>query len=512
MRHLIAFLVLGGLMLQTIAAQTIGAQNVRVITWEVDGFEPVSTNNAPSEPDLKRLRQIAVNLKPFDAEVIVLHGLPDRQIARRLATFLKPITYHVGLYSTFKKGGTNNAIFGPSITVLTKKQPFTARSLEWRATGQIDLPGGFAFAGFNSGTNTFCVYVAHLPAPLTNSAAQYDSQTFRKRELAAQYLSHHANWLGGTLTNQAASFFVTGDFVVDPRTASTEGAVRILQQAGFKSSFPALPFKRSAASISETNPAPMLTALFARNADFATAPQLSPRKPFNEALVAFELTPGISTPVAAPVPAVAASRPVAAKVVELDQSLIWIWMGGIGALSLTILFSVWMIRRSSPASGTFGRRGGQSVVLDLGGLSGASNRSTFAHQAGESYSGSTTDAIHSELSLWQARAMKAEERAKRANAVMRTGMMPQLGRLMRERLVAWLTAQRSQLLTSHEVGTQQVLELEERLEKIQGQFQDRLKTREQRIAELEREILSKERLIRDLLRAQVKAANETPER
>jgi hypothetical protein len=512
MRHLIAFLVLGAVIVQTIAAQDILAPKLRVITWEVDGFEPGATNNALSEPDLKRLRQVAVNLKPFDAEVIVLHGLPDRQIARRLATFLKPVTYHVAIHSAFKKGGTNNAIFGPAITVLTKKQPFTARSLEWRATGQIDLPGGFAFAGINSGTNSSCIYVAHLPATLTNPAPHHDSHTFRKRELAAQYLSHHANWLAGTLTNQAASFFVTGDFVVDPRTAATEGAARILQQAGFKSSFPALPLKRSALSGSETNPAPMFTALFARNADFATAPQVSPRKPFEQALVAFELTPGISTPVAPPATVVAAIKPVAAKVVELDQGLIWIWLGGIAALSLTILFAVWMIRRSSPAPGSFGRRGAHSVVLDLGGLSGASNRSSFAHQAGESYSGSTTDALHSEVSLWQARAMKAEERAKRANAVMRTGMMPQLGRLMRERLVAWLTAQRSQLLTSHEVGTQQVLELEERLEKIQGQFQDRLKTREQRIAELEREILSKEKLIRDLLRAQVKAANETPER
>jgi len=55
-----------------------------------------------------------------------------------------------------------------------------------------------------------------------------------------------------------------------------------------------------------------------------------------------------------------------------------------------------------------------------------------------------------------------------------------------------------------------VLELEERLQKIQGQFQERLQTREQRIAELEREILAREKVIRDLLRAQVRIANESP--
>jgi hypothetical protein len=81
---------------------------------------------------------------------------------------------------------------------------------------------------------------------------------------------------------------------------------------------------------------------------------------------------------------------------------------------------------------------------------------------------------------------------------------------MRDRLFTWLSSQRSQLLTSHEVGTERVLELEEQVQRIHGQFSERLQTREQRIAELEQQILAKERIIRELLRAQVRMARETP--
>ena len=34
-----------------------------------------------------------------------------------------------------------------------------------------------------------------------------------------------------------------------------------------------------------------------------------------------------------------------AKIVALDESILWIWVGGIVALSTACLFSVWLIRR-----------------------------------------------------------------------------------------------------------------------------------------------------------------------
>ena len=84
--------------------------------------------------------------------------------------------------------------------------------------------------------------------------------------------------------------------------------------------------------------------------------------------------------------------------------------------------------------------------------------------------------------------------------------MPQLVRLMREKLFQRLSSQRAQLLDSQLNGTMAVLELEERLEKVQGQFATRLAAREQRIAELEAELAAKEQIVRELIKAQARLA------
>lgn len=83
----------------------------------------------------------------------------------------------------------------------------------------------------------------------------------------------------------------------------------------------------------------------------------------------------------------------------------------------------------------------------------------------------------------------------------RAGLMAHLRRLMREKLFTWLSHQRNHLIDSHETGTRQVLGLEERLEKIKEQFQDRLISQEERIAEMDKELQAKERLIRDAMKA-----------
>jgi hypothetical protein len=88
------------------------------------------------------------------------------------------------------------------------------------------------------------------------------------------------------------------------------------------------------------------------------------------------------------------------------------------------------------------------------------------------------------------------ERAEPVDAI-RAGLIPLLRRLMREKLFLWLSHQRRQLLDSHETGTAQVLGLEERLEKIQDQFQGRLIAQEERIAELDKELQAKERIINE---------------
>lgn len=489
---------------------TIGApaQSIRVATYELDGLgleEPLP-DTPPTDEEMKLLRQVAGNLKPLDAELIVVHGVPDRQVAKRLATLLRPGPYYLAYHGAFKKGGGNAGTLGPPISIFTRRQPYTARATEWRVTGQIDWPGGFVFVGLSSGTNAICVYVAHLPGAPATLADRENPLMARRRDLAAQYLVHHANWLGSTLTNQLVTALITGDFVTDARGARAEGAVRILQQAGFKLAVPN--FSGTRVSEDSTNAPPLLCALLARNAELISTAQVSTHKGTLQSVASYEVAPA---PTLRTGPVGAAARPVPAKIVALDESILWIWVGGIVALSTACLFSVWLIRRAFCAAVILGRRPSSALIVDVSEGRVRAEPIAYPRPAGESYSGSTAEAASAQAALWQARALQAEERNQQAGALLHDRARPQLSQLLRERLIRWLTSQRRALLTSHEVGTQQVLELETRLHQIQGQFQDRLRNREDRIALLERDILAKEKTIRDLLRAQVRVAS-APER
>jgi hypothetical protein len=502
-RALAAALLVSGLLLFGGAAAH-SAPSIRVATCEVDGFPPPTPDAPASEEETKQLRMLAGNLKPLDAEIVVLHGLPDRQVAKRLSGMLKPGGYHVAFHGAFRQNGAGSPFIGPSISILTRRQPFAGRAMEWKATSQIDWPGGFAFVGLSQDTNAICIYVAHLPGEPASLSDRENPLLARRRDLAAQYLVHHANWMSAALSNQLVSVLVTGDFIADARGGRAEGAVRILQQAGFKMARPNSSAKAPAREDDGGEP-PQLTALLARNAELISTAQItSKRAPFPHGLAAYEVAP---MPTAgAPVPL--APRPAPAQVIALDSRIVWLWVGGIAALCVASLFSVWLIGRTFSAAGILARRGSSSLVLDVGPFRGQSDSVSLPPHGGESYSASTPDASGSQATLWQARAVQAEQRAKRVTELFGRGLRPQLNRLLGERLIAWLSFQRSALLQSHELGTRQVLELESRLHQVQGQFQERLRSREDRIADLERDIQTKERIIRDLLRAQARLASE----
>jgi hypothetical protein len=146
-----------------------------------------------------------------------------------------------------------------------------------------------------------------------------------------------------------------------------------------------------------------------------------------------------------------------------------------------------------------GRQPGDSVVLEL---SHGSPRVAELANAGadlSSFTGAVTETTTGQTASWPARAQLDSGRAELTE---RARLMPHLSRLMREKLFVWLSSQRSRLLDSHETGTRQVLSLEERLERIQGQFQQRLIAQEERIAELEKEIQTKEKIIRSFHKLQ----------
>lgn len=98
--------------------------------------------------------------------------------------------------------------------------------------------------------------------------------------------------------------------------------------------------------------------------------------------------------------------------------------------------------------------------------------------------------------------------ALRNDPVIRARLLEHLTRLLGHSVVQRLFAQRGQLLGTQQTAIAQTAELEERLEKVRTNMQERFHAYEQRIADLEKELAAAEEQNRDLIRAKIALAKQ----
>lgn len=457
----------------------LNAQLMRIATARVDGLEEPGDSASP------RLEEIASALRLADADVVAIEGIPLRTQAASLASLLKPTAYQLAVYGAFTNGGASSTSLR-TLAIYSKRQPFGARSAEWRATGQPPLSGGFAFAGFSAGTNAFCLYLADLPDDGLNAMdATADPQASRRRELAAQSLVQHVQWLNTTLSNYVTSFCVVGDFVTESRMNRLENAGRILQQAGFGAWLMPVPAQGGADL--------PFTALFGRGANLRATPVIVPQNAIKHPVCVFELNYGNLSRLTA---AGAANPRSSAR--GPQALVIGIWAGVVVGVCGVTIFIWWLAHRSSPTPSVFRSESEDQLVLKV-------EDSEVTRSRDEK-----TEPLPSEAASWQARAIDAEQRVEETAAHVRAGLLQQLQTLVRDRFVAWLASQRGRLVASHQAGTEQVLVLDERLQRIQGHFEVQLRNRDQRIRELEQEIQDREARIRKLLLERANPPGQSP--
>jgi len=104
---------------------------------------------------------------------------------------------------------------------------------------------------------------------------------------------------------------------------------------------------------------------------------------------------------------------------------------------------------------------------------------------------------------WRQRALAAEQRAERAQAAIRAGLLPQFAVWLKQRFVRGLVSERSQLLEAQKSAVAELTELERRLDELHTPLQERLRAYEKRIAELEKMLAAKGEENRELLRASI---------
>jgi hypothetical protein len=106
-------------------------------------------------------------------------------------------------------------------------------------------------------------------------------------------------------------------------------------------------------------------------------------------------------------------------------------------------------------------------------------------------------------SSWQQRALAAESRAEKAQAVIRQGLIAHLARWMSDTLVQKLLLQRGQLIEAQQKAVTEVDKLGQRLDTIHSRMQGRLTAYERRISELEKELDTKDEINRELIQAEI---------
>jgi hypothetical protein len=556
MRTAFAFFVL----FHSLVSSTIG-QPFRIATWQVPDLPtPRGVTNLPPAV-ATQIHDIAATLSSAEADAVILYGISDGRTLKQIGELMKPRKFSVVHQVVFRENKAGGSVVGAPFAILSPKQRMHAKTLEWEDTGRIDFPGGFAFATLRHGSSAVALYVAVLPGSLTNGARSADREYLgTKRDYAANYLAAHVGWLGGTYTNPVYAAYVTADISPAPKRALKDDCVALLEKAGFRTLLLGSPSDKSAQSVTNSQHLDrVLDPVFTKNVEFIASRQMA-QPPPDHPLIICELTlkgagvaavppvkrsssssgsgsrpssPRPPAPEPAPVPVLEPQRIVTVPVPPAKEpapailtpttvgagspavpvtsatsagaapasvwvrEARWLWpaIGGAASLFTLTVFLAFRAGRKRKGSLALSRRPGDAVFVEMKPDQSRTSAPDPAASEPAVVSEPTTSTDNSHNAIWQTPPVQV--RVPNPPDPVRAGLMPHLRRLMREKLFLWLSHQRRQLIDSHETGTMQVLGLEERLEKIKDQFQDRLIAQEERIAELDRELQEKERILRE---------------
>ena len=114
-----------------------------------------------------------------------------------------------------------------------------------------------------------------------------------------------------------------------------------------------------------------------------------------------------------------------------------------------------------------------------------------------------TEGTHTQAEALRQRALAAEQKAERAQAVIRSRLIPHLGHWLKQKLVLKLMTDRAQLLETQQTVAHRTQAVEERLARIEQQIQAQNDAYQARIEELTKELVTAKEENRELIRARI---------
>jgi hypothetical protein len=172
------------------------------------------------------------------------------------------------------------------------------------------------------------------------------------------------------------------------------------------------------------------------------------------------------------------------KETESARRRLW-WMSLLGIPAVGAGLAIWWLRRSRSPD-IFLPNGIEQI-----GPPNDSNEATPAIVVHDSL----PVVVHS----WRTRAVAAERRVQKLTYALRVRLAPQLARWMAQKFVQQLLSNRKRLLQVQQQAEAEIAELERRLAEMQAPLQQRLRAYENRIVQLEEQLLAKDIQNRELV-------------
>jgi hypothetical protein len=112
-------------------------------------------------------------------------------------------------------------------------------------------------------------------------------------------------------------------------------------------------------------------------------------------------------------------------------------------------------------------------------------------------------AASAEVEALRKRAFDAELRAEQAQVAARASLAPHLAQVLKETVIQELATQRRELLKAQEEAAMEIAAIIHRLDSVQAPMQERLRSYETRIQELEKELTLRNEENRELLKLKI---------
>jgi hypothetical protein len=493
---------------------------LRVTSWNLECQAGAGTNEL-------RIEEAAAALKKLAPDVILLQQVRDWKMCAQLAEALRPAEYSVQICSSFRDARTGS-LNGQQVAILSKGKAYFSWSEGWRPQGEASSSGGFAFAALKVGQQRFGFFSVQAGAPATDGrdAKQREAAKEAQPASVAQLLEQVgsvSNWV----SNRVGAFVVGATF--DTRSADWKAArdhtLRVLEASDFGDALRETPTGEIVSAAGKAGqPFAGVDLILTQPPGCAANPrtlaipaaghypvtcdvELDPvkiavaRAVRAEAIRVRQMTPPqtAQTATAAPQP----------STINYQLSLLAGALGGIIALSLSVLILRRRRQLLEPRPPALLAAGGD-VPMSYTVVVGTRSATDGHPPKPSSPQGSepvihvdAPEGTHTHAEVLRQRALAAEERADRAQAVIRNGMLPHLRQWLKQKLVRRLITDRSRLLETQQAAAQKVRIVEERLSRLELMLLRQNDTYQARIEALTRELATAKEENRELIRARI---------